>query len=175
MSTHQPGTGPVPQPPDRSQDDTERLDPLPDPDAATERLDATRPAEPVEPVEPVEPTQRLDLPAADVHDGSTPVAAPPAPEPSPEPSPVVPEPAPAPAAEAPSTTPDARPRTGRRAIRVGTVVWGLVVAVCGVLALAVAGGANVDGGTVAIFVLAGAGVALVAGSIVTGVRRRDRG
>jgi hypothetical protein len=57
---------------------------------------------------------------------------------------------------------------------VGTVVWGLVVAVGGVLALVVAGGADVDGGAVAIGILGGAGLALVVGSLASGLRRRDR-
>jgi hypothetical protein len=65
---------------------------------------------------------------------------------------------------------------GRRqqSVRVGTVVWGLVVAVGGVLALVVAGGADVDGGAVAIGILGGAGLALVVGSLASGLRRRDR-
>jgi hypothetical protein len=77
----------------------------------------------------------------------------------------------------PAPTPAQAPAAGsrRRRVRVGTVVWGLVVAVCGVLALAVAGGAHIDGGTVAIAVLGGAGLALVVGSVITGVRRRDDG
>jgi len=84
-----------------------------------------------------------------------------------------PTPGPSPAAAVPLTSSaPTGDRTGRRAVRVGTVVWGLVVAACGVLALAVAGGATIDGGTVAIAILGGAGVALVLGSIVTGVRRR---
>ncbi|MFC8733777.1 hypothetical protein ACFT5B_15085 [Luteimicrobium sp. NPDC057192] len=190
MSTQQPGTGPVPEGTDGSQDATQRLDPVEGSGAPTERLAATAP---LDSTPQPDPTQRLDLPEADARDGGTRVL--PAEEPgvdalwtldapdddtpgtpaaSPAAAPVAPEPPRAqayPAAPEPAAGPA---RSGRRAIRVGAVVWGLVVVVCGVLALAVAGGATVDGGTVAIGVLAGAGVALVLGSIVTGVRRRDR-
>jgi hypothetical protein len=194
MSTQQPGTGPVPEGQDGAQDDTQRLEPLTGSGAPIERLDA---AEPVGTTAPLETTQRLDLRPAEVRDGGTRVlpaeesgvdalwtldrpddATPGTTTPPASPAAaasVAPEPprAPAPPA-APEPAEPAPARTGRRPVRVGTVVWGLVVAVCGVLALAVAGGASIDGGTVAIGVLAGAGVALVLGSIVTGVRRRDR-
>lgn len=178
MSTQQPGTGPVPEGTDGSQDDTQRLDPLPAPDD-TQRLDPL--PEPsaagvhdgdtrVLPGEEsgVDSLWSLDRPD-DVAPDAAPATAPaPAASAAPEPPLTSAYPAsPEPAAPQPA-------RSGRRAVRVGTVVWGLVVAFCGVLALTVAGGASIDGGTVAIGVLAGAGVALVLGSIVTGVRRRDR-
>lgn len=64
--------------------------------------------------------------------------------------------------------------TTRPPVRVGTIVWGLVVVAAGVLVLAVSGGARVDGGAVAIGLLGGAGLALVLGSAVSGARRRRR-
>jgi hypothetical protein len=147
MSTQQPTTGPAPDGPDGSQDDTRRLDPVPGPGAPTERLEAPATG-------PNDGATRVLLAEASGVDALWTLDRP--------------------ADATPEPTDPAPTRAGRRPVRVGTVVWGLVVAVCGVLALAVAGGASVDGGTVAIGVLAGAGVALVAGSIVTGVRRRDR-
>jgi hypothetical protein len=63
----------------------------------------------------------------------------------------------------------------RRETRVGTVVWGLVVVALGVLALAVSAGAQVDGELAFIALLAGAGLALLVGSLVVGLRRpRER-
>jgi len=58
----------------------------------------------------------------------------------------------------------------RRETRVGTVVWGLVVVALGVLALAVSAGAQVDGELAFIALLAGAGLALLVGSLVVGLR-----
>jgi hypothetical protein len=59
--------------------------------------------------------------------------------------------------------------------RVATVVWGLVLVALGAGVVAVAGGAHLDVGLAAIVVLAGAGVALLVGSLVAGLRRdRDR-
>lgn len=66
----------------------------------------------------------------------------------------------------------------RRNPRIGTIVWGLVVVVYGVVVLALAGGADVDGESVAIVVLGGAGVVFVVGSAVRGghdARRVRRG
>ncbi|RPF22782.1 hypothetical protein [Myceligenerans xiligouense] len=56
--------------------------------------------------------------------------------------------------------------------RVGTVVWGLVVLAIGLGILAAAAGARIDVSLAAILLLGGAGVALVAGSIVSSFRRR---
>ncbi|GAA4830752.1 hypothetical protein GCM10023221_02990 [Luteimicrobium xylanilyticum] len=155
--------------PERDDDDTQRLD-LVVPPGVTAAPD--------------------DLPTPDAQDGATrvlPTAAEPqgvdalwglgAPEGAPsgtasEPAFVAPPVAPSVATPETSAPEPARGR--RRPVRVGTVVWGLVVAACGVLVLAAAGGAHIDGGTVAIAILGGAGVALVLGSIITGVRRRDR-
>ena len=54
--------------------------------------------------------------------------------------------------------------------RVGTVVWGLVVAAVGVGLLSVAWGANLDAELALIVLLGAAGVALLVGSLV-GLRR----
>ncbi|MCR6704147.1 MAG: hypothetical protein NVV66_05480 [Cellulomonas sp.] len=59
-----------------------------------------------------------------------------------------------------------------RGPRVGTVVWGLVLAVLGVGVLAWAGGRRIDVDVAAIVLVAGAGVALLIGSIISGTRRR---
>ncbi|GAB3160440.1 hypothetical protein GCM10027059_08480 [Myceligenerans halotolerans] len=56
--------------------------------------------------------------------------------------------------------------------RVGTVVWGLVVLAIGLGVLAASAGARIDVSLAAILLLGGAGVALVAGSIVSSFRRR---
>ncbi|MBO0608608.1 hypothetical protein J0911_06130 [Myceligenerans salitolerans] len=56
--------------------------------------------------------------------------------------------------------------------RVGTVVWGLVVLAIGLGVLAAAAGARIDVSLAAILLLGGAGIALVAGSIVSSFRRR---
>ena len=96
-------------------------------------------------------------------------------------SPVVPpatpvqaaEPAPATAAGTEPGTDPAVPAGGRRPVaRVGTVVWGLVLTVIGAGVIAAAAGVQFDVELVAITLLALAGVALLAGSIVTSIRRR---
>ncbi|BDO43135.1 hypothetical protein [Cellulomonas sp. NTE-D12] len=59
-------------------------------------------------------------------------------------------------------------------LRVGTVVWGLVVAVVGIGIVSFAWGARIDGGLALIVLLAGAGVALLVGSLVVALRRPHR-
>ncbi|MBT0994402.1 hypothetical protein KIN34_08900 [Cellulomonas sp. DKR-3] len=66
------------------------------------------------------------------------------------------------------------PLVDARTLRVGTVVWGLVLAVLGVGVLAWAGDRRIDVGLAAILLVAGAGVALLVGSLVTGARQRRR-
>jgi len=68
--------------------------------------------------------------------------------------------------DATATTPEVR------APRVRTVVWGLVLAVLGAGVLGRAGGRHVDADVAAIVLVAGAGLALLVGSIVSAVRRR---
>jgi hypothetical protein len=59
-----------------------------------------------------------------------------------------------------------------RTLRVGTVVWGLIIAIIGAGLVSVAGGARFDLELVLIGLLALAGVALVVGSLAVSMRRR---
>jgi hypothetical protein len=134
--------------------------------------DQGRPAEP----EPLNDTVPLDL------------GAPADAQPTIEPNPASTTPAyttdfvlpPAPAAATTATTPDlteanqavAPAVPGRPAPRVGTVVWGLILAVIGVGVIAAAAGARFDVELVSITLLALAGVGLLVGSIATSMRRR---
>lgn len=75
-----------------------------------------------------------------------------------------------------SSTPTTQDVTTDRGPRVSTVVWGLVVTALGVVVLATAAGARVDLGVAAIVLLAGAGIALLIGSLAAAGRRdRSRG
>jgi hypothetical protein len=65
------------------------------------------------------------------------------------------------------------PTPERRGVRVGTVVWGLVLAAVGVGLLAWASGLVFDVQLAVILLVAAAGVALLVGSLVGG-RRRGR-
>lgn len=62
----------------------------------------------------------------------------------------------------------------RRGVRVGTVVWGLVIAAVGVGLLAYASGVVFDVQLALIILIAAAGLALLAGSLMSGMRRRGR-
>lgn len=104
-------------------------------------------------------TPRTELPAALT---DTPVVPPTVVPPT-----MAPQPAPLPA-PVPPAAPD------RPALRVGTVVWGLVLAVIGAGVIAVAAGARFDLELASIGLLALAGVGLLAGSIATSARRRTR-
>ena len=118
--------------------------------------DQTEPIQPTEPTGPTEPIQMIqDTPPTPADTPTTPL---PAPLP---PAAVVPAPA--------EPIPPARP-----ALRVGTVVWGLVLAVIGAGVIAVAAGARFDVELASIALLTLAGVALLAGSIATSARRRNR-
>ncbi|WP_019136418.1 hypothetical protein [Cellulomonas massiliensis] len=66
------------------------------------------------------------------------------------------------------------PAEHRPTLRVGTVVWGLVLAAIGVGVLAWAGGASIDLQLATIVLLAAAGTALLVGSLVSGARRSRR-
>ncbi|GAA2719631.1 hypothetical protein CAE01nite_06840 [Cellulomonas aerilata] len=72
----------------------------------------------------------------------------------------------------PTTPTTAADRPVDRSLRVGTVVWGLIIAIIGVGFIAVAAGARFDVELVLIGLLALAGVALVAGSMAVSLRRR---
>jgi hypothetical protein len=61
----------------------------------------------------------------------------------------------------------------RPPVRIGTIVWGLVFAAIGVLVLALAAGATIDSGLAVIGLLAGSGIALLIGALVSAARRRE--
>ena len=64
----------------------------------------------------------------------------------------------------------AEPGRRRAGLRVGTVVWGLVIATLGIGVIAWAMGARIDVQLALVVLLGGAGVALLAGSIVSAMR-----
>ncbi|WP_315095309.1 hypothetical protein [uncultured Cellulomonas sp.] len=77
----------------------------------------------------------------------------------------------------PVSTADAEapvPAAPPRRLRMGTVVWGLVIAAIGVGLLAWAGGVQIDVQLAMIVLLAAAGVALLLGSIFSGARNARR-
>ena len=74
---------------------------------------------------------------------------------------------------APAATP-APEQQSRPSLRVGTVVWGLVIAAIGVGLLSIAWGANLDAQLALIVLLGAAGVALLVGSLVGMRRSRHR-
>lgn len=64
---------------------------------------------------------------------------------------------------------------GRREARVGTVVWGLVLAAIGLIILtASVFGFTINAGQVFTGLLAGAGLALIIGGIISAVRSKSR-
>lgn len=70
-----------------------------------------------------------------------------------------------------STGPSAR--AGRHPLRVGTMVWGAVVVVLGILVIVVnQAGLHLDAGRTAMWLLLGAGVAMVAGGAVNLLQRK---
>ncbi|WP_285101134.1 hypothetical protein [Promicromonospora sp. MEB111] len=81
---------------------------------------------------------------------------------------------PAPARPTPAVQPGqpSAPAAPRRGPRVGTAVWGLIVIAVGLGILAVAAGVVFDLGVALIVLLGAAGVILVAGSVISSVRRR---
>ncbi|WP_426592962.1 hypothetical protein ACPPVS_14515 [Cellulomonas sp. McL0617] len=84
---------------------------------------------------------------------------------------------PTPVAPAPAVlvdTPVAAPAPARRRLRVGTVVWGLILAAFGIGVLAWASGARIDVQLALIVLLAVAGTALLVGSILSGARHARR-
>src|SRR5450759_2943753 len=93
---------------------------------------------------------------------------------------VEPQPASAPAASAPAASAPYLPASAgsgtapaRPPVRIGTIVWGLVIAAIGVLVLALAAGATIDSGLAVIGLLAGSGIALLIGALVSAARRRE--
>ena len=88
------------------------------------------------------------------------------------PVPAVPTVLPAPAGGTPPVYPSADP--ARPTLRVGTIVWGLVITAIGIGIIASAAGAQVDVQLALIALLAGSGIALLAGSVLGSMRRRER-
>ncbi|MBC7289904.1 MAG: hypothetical protein H5T83_01035 [Actinotalea sp.] len=80
---------------------------------------------------------------------------------------------PAPTGAVPTTATSTAPPIAR-GVRLGTVVWGLVVVAVGVLLAAAAAGVVFDVQLAVIVTVALAGVALVVGSLVSASRRRTR-
>ncbi len=78
----------------------------------------------------------------------------------------------APESTAPDSAAPAEPAPQRARLRVSTVVWGLVVATIGILVLATASGVTFDLGLVMIGLIGFAGIALLIGSIASGIRNR---
>lgn len=69
--------------------------------------------------------------------------------------------------------PAAEPPEASRPVRIGTVVWGLIVAVLGsLMVIARQTSIQLDPGQVTIWVLLGAGLAMVIGGIATAATRR---
>jgi hypothetical protein len=122
-------------------------------------------------VEPAQDAVTDASPTVEPQPASAPAASAPYP---PAPAASAPYP-PAPAASAPY--PPASAGTGtapaRPPVRIGTIVWGLVIAAIGVLVLALAAGATIDSGLAVIGLLAGSGVALLIGALVSAARRRE--
>lgn len=83
------------------------------------------------------------------------------------------------ATSAVGTTPDGDAATSvapgprRRRVRVGTVVWGVIIAVVGAGVLAVAAGYTIDVQLAAIGLLVAAGIGMIVGPLVA-AGRRDR-
>lgn len=126
-----------------------------------------------------EETDVLGLFDAPAEPASTTMPLPPTTPPSATtpPSPTVPVPpvTPPAATSAPSTasTPSAAPERQHAPLRVGTVVWGLILAAVGFGVVASASGAEIDLELALISLMGVGGVALLVGSILTARRRRD--
>lgn len=124
-------------------------------------------------------TGAVDTPSADGAGDRPTVQAEPAAEPVPGPSSTGPSsagpaapPRPAPAASTPAPMPAPVPVPASRGPRAGTVVWGLIVAVIGLGALAATAGYRIDSQLAFIVLLAVGGVSLLIGSLVSAARRR---
>ncbi|WP_066582421.1 hypothetical protein [Cellulomonas timonensis] len=106
----------------------------------------------------------FDPPAADT---SAPTS-----EPTSSTMPLPPTP-PGPARQYSSTAPAPAPEREHAPMRVGTVVWGLILAAVGFGVVATASGAEIDMQLALISLMGIGGVALLVGSVVTARRRRD--
>ena len=162
-----------------------------DPDDAVDETELTPAPESTTPVDATQPLD--DEPQPGTPDDADPFdlfpAAPPEPSLAPA-EPYVPPPAAEPsflttpaqpnvAQPVPTTTVVAEPTidvttSGRRRLRVGTVVWGLILAAFGLGVIAWASGARIDFQLALIVLLAVAGTALLVGSILSGARHARR-
>ncbi|MBO3088560.1 hypothetical protein [Cellulomonas dongxiuzhuiae] len=77
--------------------------------------------------------------------------------------------------DAPTPAADATASPPRAGIRVGTVVWGLIVALVGVGVLLVAAGYTIDVQLAAIVLLIAGGLGLILGPLLQGLRRSRTG
>ncbi|MFE7509300.1 hypothetical protein [Promicromonospora sp. NPDC057488] len=136
-------------------DDSDPLAPLREPAA---------PAAPAQPAQAAQPAQPAAGPAVSPAAQHTPPR--PSTQPAPGAQPVHPTQQVQPAQPA---QPQVAPKRGPR---VGTAVWGLIVIAVGLGILAVAAGVVFDLGVALIVLLGAAGVILVAGSVISSVRRR---
>ena len=131
-----------------------------------------RPTDPTDPTDPMDSTESIDLEAGDTdtrpmnHSEDTMTIPTTAGAP-----PTVPA---TPAETTAITTHDPRPApvAPRRGVRVGTIVWGLVIAAIGVGILAYALDVTFDAQLASIIVIFAAGALLLIGSIATSRRRR---
>lgn len=166
-------------------------------DESTAPLEPTDPTEPTEVIDPAYPTEVIEVGegievgkgiepnptlAFDTTPSDDPAGAPFdfAPEAPAAPAASGPFAASAPTTELPAAAaaarvePESEAKRERPILRVGTVVWGLVLAVIGAGIIAVAAGAQFDLELAFIGLLALSGVGLLAGSLVTSARRRHR-
>lgn len=130
-----------------------------------------RPTDPTDPTDPMDSTESIDLEAGDTNTRpmnhsedtmTTPTTA------------GAPPTAPAPPAGTTTTIhdPGPAPVAPRRGVRVGTIVWGLVIAAIGAGILAYALDVTFDAQLASIIVIFAAGALLLIGSIATSRRRR---
>jgi len=136
------------------------------------QIDETQPIEPTPDADPVQDTVPLDTAGST---GAAPKEQLPLEPRAAEPftsQPAAAEPRTVPASTPSPQGPAAKP--ARPTLRVGTVVWGLVLAVIGAGVIAVAAGARFDLQLAFIGLLALGGIGLLAGSIATSVRHRSR-
>jgi len=130
-----------------------------------------RPTDPTDPTDPLDSTESIDLEAGDTdtrpmnHSEDTMTI--PTTAGAPPTVPVTP-------AETTTAIHDPGPASvaPRRGVRVGTIVWGLVIAAIGVGILAYALDVTFDAQLASIIVIFAAGVLLLVGSIATSRRRR---
>ncbi|MBD7918406.1 hypothetical protein H9657_08965 [Cellulomonas sp. Sa3CUA2] len=77
--------------------------------------------------------------------------------------------------DAPTAAAGTAPSPQRAGVRVGTVVWGLIIALVGAGVLLVAAGYTIDVQLAAIVLLIAAGLGLILGPLLQGLRRSRTG